>query len=102
MLLFPWLFLCNIIRSNGKRRCIVDVPVDDIVTFRGSELTIRCRSVFFNVEIADILGEYGGNIALFDNVLQLEPAFSLQLTWQDWEQYEQRYDTEPKLIRLTH
>ncbi len=102
MLVFPWLFLCDIMRSNGKRRWIIDVCVVDISVFRGSELTIRCRWVFFNVEIAGVLGEYGGNIALFVNVLQFEPAFSLQLAWHDWEQYEQRYDTEPKLIRLIH
>jgi hypothetical protein len=83
-------------RSNGKRRWIVDVCIEEIAAFRGSELTIRCRWVFFNVEIVDNLGEYGGNIALFDNVLQFEFEFSLQLTWHDWEQYEQRYDTEPK------
>jgi hypothetical protein len=32
-----------------------------------------------NVEIVGVLGEKGGNIALVDNVLQFEPAFSLQL-----------------------
>lgn len=41
-------------------------------------------------------------MALVDNVLQFEPAFSLQFAWHDWEQYEQRYDTEPKLMRLKH
>jgi hypothetical protein len=85
-------------RSNGKCRWIVDL----VDIFRGSEQTIRWRWIVFNVEIVGVLGEYGGNIALFDNILQFEFAFSLQLIWVDWEQYEQRYETEPKLIRLRH
>ena len=49
-----------------------------------------------------VLGEKGGNIALFDVDRHCALALSLQVTWDDWEQYEHRYEIEPKLMRLKH
>lgn len=82
-----WLLgLCNIMRSNGRRRWIVDGLTDVGTFWRGSELTIRCRWVCFNGLIKGVLGEWGGRGAAGRVDLQVEPAFSLQFTCEDWEQ----------------
>ena len=54
------------------------------------------------MEIVASLGDEGGNVASLEKVLQVRPEFSLQFTCVDCEQYEQRYESEPKLIRLRH